>query len=338
MRISLPLLLGVLIVAVAWRWLPAPDAKALDRGKPLAASAPRSATAAVAPQSPPVVDDAEPAAATAAPDQQADFVDIDTAKAFRASPSQRADDARRLREVADLADFGADLSERALKGDADAAQALADLLVQCGMAYGAQSDPETWRNLRFYGQYDDARVQAAAQAVMAQQSRCSAFAQTDPEWYDWQAQQWNNLAAELGNPVAAAERRPDDLRTAEARSAYAIAQRAALERVLDESGAEALARHAMALAGVSGLRYEAFSIAACTLNPVCAADPQNYPLNLMQSGQLGSNFGTYIGLLMMTPRERQIAQSQAEHILRLWRARRFAELLAAQTSIALGGP
>ncbi len=334
-RSALAILLGALVVVPAWRTLVAPDAKAEQADE---VSTAMSSVDVVEAKASPVANDANAERPPDATEQSPEFLDIDPAKAFRASPSLRADDARRLRDATDLADFGTDLSARALKGDADAAQALADLLRHCGMAY-AFDQPEAWRHLQFYGQLDEAQMQAVAQAMRAQQSRCSTFARSDPEWYAWQAQRWNNLAAELGSPVASAERLPENLRTPGAQLAYADAQRAALTQVLDESDAEALARHATALAYVSGLRFEAFAIAACTLNPACAADPRAYPLRMGHSGQFGSNPGSgYWGLRMMTPREHQVAQGQAQHILRLWRARRFAELVAAQTPIAPGGP
>lgn len=341
-RVALAIALGALVVAFVWHSLPTLDRNALPHPEPLTALATRSAMAppegADASASPGVVN-ANPARPAATDSRQPDHVDIDPAKAFRASPSQRADDARRLRDATDLAGFAAELSDRARQGDADAAQALADLMNHCGMSYAAPPDAEMWRQLRFYGQYDEAQLQTAAQAMLAQQSRCtSAFAQSKPEWYDAQGRRSNRLAAELGNPAASVERPFEDLRTPEARLAHAVELRAALARVLDESDAEALARHALPLAAYSGLRSEAFAIAACTLNPVCAADPQDYPLYLMHSGQLGNNLGAYFSLLTLTPRERQIAQVQAEHILRLWRTRRFAELVAAQTPIAPGGP
>ena len=135
-RVALAIALAALVVAFVWHSLPAFDRNALPHPEPLAALATRSAMAppegADASASPGAVN-ANPGHPAATDARQPGHVDIDPAKVLGASLSQRADDARRMREAVDLADFGADLLDRALEGDADAAQALADLLRPRGL-------------------------------------------------------------------------------------------------------------------------------------------------------------------------------------------------------------
>lgn len=258
--------------------------------------------------------------------------------AFRASPSQRAEDARRLREDTDLAVLASELLERAKAGDQDAAQAVAELLRHCATAYQyAEEDADDWAYLRLIAALGDSEIQAIAGAMRDEQSRCIGIGSIDSERMHDQSYRWMAIAARLGAPGALVEVPRQDLRTPESRAAHARTQREAFLQMFEDSpDPDLLARHMNTLAPVTGLRSEAFVLAACNFRPACAADPTGYPMHLIASGMDTGRWTEFMQLRTLTPRDRMLVEGQARFILELWNAGRYADLLAPQNALAPG--
>lgn len=330
------LLLVLLLASAAiagWRWIHVDE--------PPASPATTQAERKPAPQ--PVPTSGQPPAVEAgsvpktASDEGTDQ-DKQLPTAFRASPSQRAEDARRLREDTDLAALASELMERAKAGDQDAAQAMVDLLRHCATAnqYAAE-DSDHWAYLRVVAALGDAEIQVIAEAMRTEQSRCSGLGASDSERMYDQSFRWMAIAARLGAPGSLVELPRQGLRTPESRAAHARMQREAFLQMFEDSpDPDLLARHMNTLAPVTGLRSEAFVLAACNFRPACAADPTGYPMHLIASGTDTGRWTEFMQLRMLTPRDRMLVEGQARFILELWNAGRYADLLAPQNALAPG--
>lgn len=242
-----------------------------------------------------------------------------------------------MQQASEYSGLAEEFLERAKSGDADAAQALADTLNRCAAAYfyGAQEQSVDLQSIVLHAGLDEDAQRRFDAEFVAEQRRCGTLVQTDPEALDDAAMAMTRMAHELGAPGGALGRllttaRGDPARTDELRRLAALA--------LVEGGSEALARHAVLLSGLSGLRQEAFALAACWLNPACADDLARYAVDHDPVGQLAMTTGNYLILLAQAPRDQLITEAQARNILQLWHARRFEELLAPVSPLPPTGP
>lgn len=295
--------LMLLLIAAIWGWQRlAPDAPAESRRVPSdpappAALAPRPAAT---PRAAPV----EPSPSAVLPQ--------------RAPPAVQIDDQQRLQTEADLPRLAAELTQRAERGDGDAAEALQQLLKQCSVRAefesGAIPAELVWEVI---AEGVGAERVPALQAEYAQLvHRCGALADLDADVLADRIRGWARRAAELGQPRARLQVAPDE-----------DARRAAAAELLQADPA-AMASESAALGTLTGYNRYGWILAGCLLDPACAADPLAMA---DRSISIGSTLGarSYAELLNLSPRELQIARAQAEEIVALYAERRFDLLLAA---------
>ena len=316
-RVILLVLLLIAAGAGVWRYA-APDADGPPSLPAASAAVPVSVTTVIATA-------AEPPPGAARRSVEPTLAEV-VRKAFRASPPQRAADRQRMQDANDYSVLAEEFLGRAKAGDADAAQALADLLNRCAAAY-FYSGPDQSADLQsiaLHAGLDDQAVRGYQAAFVAEQRRCERIGQANGKALSAAAAAMNRLAGELGEPGALLARL---LTLPGGDPALADQRRRLAAQTFEEGGSDALARHAVMLSVLSGLRQEAFALAACWLNPTCAEDPTTYAVQHDPVGQLAMTTGNYMVLRTQSPRDQLITETQARDILRLWHARRFEDLL-----------
>lgn len=296
--------LVMLLIAAVWGWQRlAPDAPAESRRAPTDPAPP-----------------AAPAPLPAATPRAAPPVDPRPSGVLpqRAPPSVQIDDQQRLQTDPDLPRLAAELTQRAERGDADAADALHQLLKQCSvraeLESGAIPADLVWEVI---AEGVGAERIPALQAEYAQLvQRCGALADLDAAAMADRIRGWARRAAELGQPRARLRVAPDE-----------DARRAAAAELLHADPATMVSESA-ALGTLTGYGRYGWIMAACLLDPACAADPlASAERSVGFAASVGE--GSYAELLNLSPRQWQIARAQAEEIVALYQARRFDLLLAA---------
>lgn len=264
-------------------------------------------------------------------------------KPHRASASQRAADLERLTSETDLNGFADELRARADAGDADAASALADLLEGCASmammaALDARQMAEQWRNLAIFG-FNDAEIASMRSATEESMRRCSAFSPRSNEVWRGLVADARARAAALGDPGALLrqERPRGPADSPAVLQADERARRAGVE-LLQQGEPMDLMRYAPYLASHSPYDIEGYLLAACTLLDGCLRDPRAYALATNLAQYLRGYGGSFLELSQMSPRQQLIAQAQSEEILRLWRARHYAQILSGRPTLnGMGG-
>lgn len=235
----------------------------------------------------------------------------------RAPPSVQIDDQQRLQTEPDLPALAAELTERAERGDADAAYAMNQLLRLCGVRAdieaGVLPAAIVWEVVA--EGVGDERV-PALQAQYAQTvRRCGALAALEGNALYDRVRGWARRAAELGHPRARLEAAHDENE-----------RRAAAAELL-QLDPSIMVTEASRLGTLTGYGRYGWVMAGCLLDAACAADPLALAeRSIAITGALGD--GSYADLMNLGPRQLRIARAQADEILALYRERRWDLLLA----------
>lgn len=302
--LTIPVLLGL----VAWWWRTPPDAAPVHPAETAVAAQESAAEVAPAASDTPEAP-AQPGAAT----RQV----VAMAVPHRAPPSVQIDDQQRLQTDPDLPALAIELTERAERGDADAAYAMNQLLRLCGVRADIESGPLpaviVWEVV---AEGAGAERVPALQAQYAQTvRRCGTLAELEGNALYDRIRGWARRAAELGHTRARLEAAQDE------------EERRAAAAELLKSDPSIMVAEASRLGTLTGYGRYGWIMAGCLLDAACAPNPLAMAeRSIAITGVLGD--GSYADLLNLGPRQLQIARAQAEEILALYRESRWDLLLA----------
>ena len=262
------------------------------------------------------------------------------AAAHRAPANLRQQDRQRLQDDPDLGAFANELKARADAGDADAAMALSDLFAMCSRVSGWRDGDSGFRaEMRDYtgilgvGDEQFANLEATHLNIRA---RCAQWSQAGSSEHLRSAESWGEAAAAMGHPGAQLSSFGSSLR--QDNPSTDVLERAGqvgLE-LLGQRDPLDLIRHMSDFSALSPYDWGGFAMAACLLDPICGPDPDAYVRDHLAEGWILGR-ANFQRLLYLGPRDRWIAERQAEEIVSLWRAGRFDLILPSDRSSSGGG-
>ncbi len=251
------------------------------------------------------------------------------------APQERRELAAQIPERAPaapaLTTVAADLQARAKANDARAAFDLSRMHEACSIAQGfvGKEGFEVEALMMRMGFAPDV-AQMVLQRFSDRATECSKWMPGDFDHFSAHLEMEERAAA-LGHPVARAlairmTAENGSVTFEDARGD----RRRAMVALLETGDPTWLADIGFAISLANGAyRQEAYTLAACQLQAACAQDLSAYALQQMSPDSVMGGL-SYAGLLMLSRRERQIAEAQAREIVEHWNARRFDLLIPSR--------